>query len=172
MGNLVALVLAWNTPFYPLYLRAAGGPSMWPGGWLTLCVFPVFLAVPAVCRRTPFAGRVLLMAVCVVNTLFCTWLLGEASGTQLFLLPCVTLAALLFGREEKLALVGSLASPIVVWAALDGRYPVSPFVCSGAACGEIVWLNVVSVAVLTAFFGWLASGLISPGSDGVGPTRR
>ena len=172
MANLVALVLAWNTPFYPLYLRAAGGPSMWPGGWLTLCVFPVFLAVPAVCRCWPVAGRVLLMAVCVVNTLFCTWLLGEASGTQLFLLPCTTLAALLFRREEKLALVSSLALPVVVWAALDGRYPVSRFVCSGAACGGIVWLNAASVAVLTAFFGWLASGVVSSGSAGVARTRR
>jgi len=172
VANLVALVLAWNTPFYPLYLRGAGGPSMWPGGCLTLCVFPVFLAVPAVCRRWPFAGRVLLMLACVANTLFCTWLLGEASGTQLFLLPCVTLAALLFRRDEKRALVGSLGLPIVVWAALDGRYPISAFVCSGTACGGIVWLNAVSVGILTAFFGWLASGLISAGTAGDARTRQ
>jgi hypothetical protein len=158
-ANLVALVLAWNTPFYPLYLRAAAGPGIWPGGWLTLCVFPAFLTVPAVTRRWPFGGRVMLALAATLNTLFCTWLLGEASGTSLFLLPCITLSALLFGRDERGALTVFLVSPLLAWIALDGRYPVSPFVCSGAACSGIVWLNVASVAVVTVFFGWLISGL-------------
>ncbi len=91
-ANLVAMVLAWNTPFYPLYLRGTAGAGMWPGGWLMLCVFPAFLAVPALTRRWPTGGRVLLVTIGTANTLFCTWLLGEASGTPLFLLPCVTLA--------------------------------------------------------------------------------
>lgn len=164
-ANLVAVVLAWNTPFYPLYLRAAAGEAILPGGWLTLCVFPVFLTVPAVTRRSSFLGRIMLALTGTANTLFCTWLPGEASGTQLFLLPCVTLAALLFRRDELAALIGFLALPIVAGMTLDGRYPVSPFVCSGAACGGIVWLNAVSVAILTAFLGWLASA-------GVSPTRR
>jgi hypothetical protein len=35
-ANLVAMVLAWNTPFYPLYLRGAAGAGIGLGAWLTL----------------------------------------------------------------------------------------------------------------------------------------
>jgi hypothetical protein len=162
-ANLVALVLAWNTPFYPLYLWGSAGAGILPGGWLTLCVFPVFLSVPKATRRWPLSGRVLLVLAGTGNTLFCTWLLGEASGTQLFLVPCVSLAALLFRRAERVPLFGLLALPIVAGVALNGRYPVSPFVCAAASCSGIVWLNAVSVGILAAFLGVLATGLA--GSD-------
>ncbi len=169
-ANLVAMVLAWNTPFYPLYLRGVAGPAILPGGWLTLCVFPAFLAVPAVTRFWPYAGRVMLALTGAANTLFCTWLLGEASGTAMFLLPCITLAALLFRRDETAALFGLLALPIVLGIALDRRYPVSPFVCSGEGCTGILWMNVFSIAVLTAFLGLLATGLATTANDT--PPRR
>ena len=171
-ANLVAMVLAWNTPFYPFYARAAGGMGMWPGAWLTLCVFPVFLAVPAVTRHWPYWGRVLLVTIGIGNTVFCTWLLGEASGTQLFLLPCITLAALLFRREERAALFGLLVLPVILGVALNGRYPVSPFVCSGVGCAGLVWLNGFSVAVLTAFLGVLATGQVGLTSNADPPMLR
>jgi hypothetical protein len=171
-ANWVAMVLAWNTPFYPLYLRGAAGAAIWPGGWLTLCVFPVFLAVPAICRRDPLAGRVLLALAATGNTIYCTWLLGEASGTQLFLLPCITLASLLFRRDELPMLGGFLLMPIAAGLLLDGRYPVSPFVCAGAACGGILWMNAFSVALLMAFLGWLASGLVTSPRAGATRTPR
>jgi len=159
-ANLVAMVLAWNTPFYPLYLRGAAGEGMWPGGWLTLCVFPFFLLVPAMTRRSPLWGRVLLAVTGAGNTLFCTWLLGEASGTQMFLLPCIALAGLLFRRSETVPLFSLLGLPILAGILLDGRYPASPFVCSGSGCAGLVWLNAFSVAILTAFLGLLATGLV------------
>ena len=182
-ANLVALVLAWNAPFYPLYLRGAAGATISEGAWLTLCAFPVFLAVPAMTRWHDTWGRVLLVTAGTGNTLFCTWLLGEASGTSLFLLPCITLAALLFRRSEAWTLFPLLALPIVTGMALSGRYPFSPFACAGAACLAIVWLNAVSVAILLAFLGVLATGLADPGlavsgqhirptSDGVRPRRQ
>lgn len=177
-ANLVALVLAWNTPFYPLYLLGAAGATMGKGVWLTLCSFPVFLAVPAITRRHSSWGRVLLGVAATGNTLFCTWLLGEASGTWLFLLPCITLAALLFRRSESGALFLLMGLPMVTGIAMSGRYPLSSFACSGAACSAIVWLNAVSVAILLAFLGVLATGLadpgqhIRPGFDDVRPTRQ
>jgi hypothetical protein len=165
-ANLVAMVLAWNTPFYPFYVLGASGSGMRPGAWLTLCVFPLFLSVPAVTRRYPLVGRAFLAVIGTANTVFCTWVLGGASGTQLFLLPCITLAALLFRRRERVALFGFLLLPILCGVALDKHLPVSPFVCSGEACAAIVWLNAVSVAVLTAFLGVLATGAADL------PTRR
>ena len=170
-ANLVAMVLAWNTPFWPLYLRGAAGPRIWPGGWLTVCVLPAFLCIPAVTRRYPSGGRVLLAVIAIGNTLFCTWLLGESAGTQLFLLPCITLSALLFRREERVQLLGLLALPIIAGLVLDGRYPASPFACVGAACSGIVWLNAISAAFVTAFLGMIGTGLASA-STADPPTRR
>lgn len=161
-ANLVALVLAWNTPFYPLYLFGTAGAAIGKGAWLTLCAFPVFLAVPVVTRWNGTWGRVLLVSAGTVNTLFCTWLLGEASGTSLFLLPCITLAAVLFRRSEGGALFPLMAFPMVTGLAFNGRYPLSPFACADAACSAIVWLNAVSVAILLAFLGILATGLADP----------
>ena len=56
VAGTVALVVASNQPFYPLYLYAIVGNQAWPA-WLTLLTTPFFLAVPAVARRYPLAGR-------------------------------------------------------------------------------------------------------------------
>ena len=160
-GNLVAMVLAWNTPFYPLYLRATAGPDILPGGWLTLCVFPLFLAVPAATRRWPLGGRVLLVVAAIANTVFCAWVLGEASGTALFLLPCIALAALVFRREERVPLCALLVLPAVAGVAAWGRLPASPFACAAAECASIFWMNAMSVAAVQIFLGFLATGLVS-----------
>jgi hypothetical protein len=156
-ANFIALLLASNTPFYPLYVFAAGGAGMWPGAWLTLCSFPFFLAVPAITRRNRWVGRIFLAFAGLLNTLFCTWVLGEASGTELFLLPCIILAALLFRRAERMTLVVMLYAPVAAGLALFGRYAESPFACTGAACGGILWMNAMSVAVLLALFGYMAT---------------
>jgi hypothetical protein len=159
-ANVVALVLAWNTPFYPLYLLGAAGASIRDAACLTLCSFPLFLAVPAITRWNPLLGRVVLVLGGTANTLFCTWVLSEASGTALFLLPCITLAALLFRRTEIKALAPLLLLPILAGVVLNGRYPYSPFACGGEACAAILWLNALSVAVLLAFLGLLATGMV------------
>ena len=177
-ANLVALVLAWNTPFYPLYLLGAAGATMRDAAWLTLFSFPIFVAVPTITRWNAFWGRVVLVIGGTANTLFCTWLLSEASGTALFLLPCITLAALLFRRAEITALASLLILPILAGIAMSGRYPTSPFACGGAACASILWLNAVSVAILLAFLGVLATGMadsdcpITPGSAGARPRHQ
>jgi len=177
-ANLVALVLAWNTPFYPLYLLGAAGTTMRYSAWLTLCSFPLFFAVPAITRWNAIWGRVVLAVAGIANTIFCTWLLGEASGTALFLLPCITLAALLFRRSEIKALCPLLILPIMVGVGMNGRYPFSPFACSGEGCANILWLNAVSVAVLLAFLGFLATAMadgerrITPSSAGARPRNQ
>ena len=154
-SNLIAMVLAWNTPFYPLYVQVSAGASMASAAWFTAIAFPVFLAVPAVSRRHALASRVMLAVGATANTVFCTWLLGEASGTQLFLLPSIALALLLFHPTERALMSAFTGLPIVVGLVLHGRYPASPVSCAGEACSGLLWLNIISVICLFGFFGLL-----------------
>jgi hypothetical protein len=173
-ANLVALVLAWNTPFYPLYALGAAGGGMHPGAWLTLAVLPAFLAVPAATRRWQLGGRVLLAAAGLGNTLWCTWLLGEASGTPLFLFACIVLAPVLFRHAERAPLLAFLILPLIAGVLLYRRYPSSPFACAAAECDALLWLNGVSVGCLLLFLGLLLSRLGEPPTDAVAttPPRR
>ena len=155
-ANLIAMVLAWNTPFYPIYVLGTAGAAMQPGAWFTVLSFPVFLAVPAVTRRNPLGGRALLAAAGLANTVYCTWLLGEAAGAQLFLLPCIVLAPMLFRLRESAALCTFLGLPILAGAVLHGNYPVSPMQCMDEACSALRWLNIISVICLLGFLGLLA----------------
>jgi len=149
-ANFIAMVLAWNTPFYPFYLIATGGAAMRPGCWFTLLSFPVFLSVPALMRRSSVLGRIALIAAGTLNTAFCTWLLGEASGTWLFFGPCVVLVPLVCGRTWW------MLAPGILGLAAAGHYPASRFACAPATCGSLFWMNGISVACLLVFFGYLA----------------
>jgi hypothetical protein len=156
-GNLVALVLAWNTPFYPLYLRWAAGAEAWPWGFLTLAVLPCFALVPALARRRPLAGRLLLALAGLANVVFCTWLLGVPSGTELFLLPCVLLPGLLFSRTQWRVLLPLIAAPLASYSLLHQHYPAPPVAWSAGASAGLFALNAGSVGCLVAFFAWLVA---------------
>jgi hypothetical protein len=156
-GNLVALVLGWNTPFYPLYLLWAAGREAMPLGLLTLCVLPLFLSVPLLARRHKMAGRLLLALVAFGNIVFCTWLLGVASGTELFLMPCVLLPGLLFSRREWWALLPLIAAPLAAFYLLHPRYPAPPRDWSAAASAGMFALNAGSAGCLMAFFALLVA---------------
>ena len=66
-ANTVALVIAGNQPFYPIYLFAIAGEKGWPS-LLTWFSTPLFLAVPALGRRNSVAGRALLCIAGLGNT--------------------------------------------------------------------------------------------------------
>jgi hypothetical protein len=57
--NTIALLVASNQPFYPLYVYLAVSPHIAPT-FLTFLSTPFFLAVPALSRRSPAFGRALL----------------------------------------------------------------------------------------------------------------
>jgi hypothetical protein len=77
-ANLVALVVAGNGPFYPLYVLALIG---WDhdGAWLTMLATPFFAAVPAVSRWRSWAGRGALPLVGIANTVWCSALIVPAA---------------------------------------------------------------------------------------------
>jgi hypothetical protein len=99
--NKIALILAWNGPFYPLYVLLLAGHDALPWCVLTMLATPFFYAVPWVSRRISWGGRIALPLVGAVNTLWCIKLFGVDSGVGLFLYPCLILPALLFHRRER-----------------------------------------------------------------------
>jgi len=150
--NLTALVLGYNTPLYPLYLLWVTGQSGLPWSLLTLCSCPLFLAVPALARFSPRSARIMLPVIGTLNTVFCTWLLGPASGTELFLIPSVTLAALSFRAGERKAMLIAVA-PAILTFFLGGHYGATPLAYSAAQSHAILRLNAASVGTLSLFIG-------------------
>ena len=143
----VAMIVVGNQPFYPLYLWLILGRPGWIGcaTWLTT---PVFAAVPIVARRNATAGRVLMCAIGLANTVLCQILLGTASGVGWFALACAALAAASFHRRElwvAVALVAACALVALAAWALIGP-PVLPL--GAAALASLVKLHLVSVGSL------------------------
>jgi hypothetical protein len=160
-GNLVALVLAGNAPFYPLYVVFVAGAGGMPWLLMTMFSFPFFLIVPALARRHPLAGRIALSLFATANTVFCSWLLGEPSGTELFLLPCATLAALLFRRSERLLMVALAGLPVVAYLLLHGRYSAPPHFYRPDEYAALFSMNAVSAGMISIFIGIVFSGLFA-----------
>jgi len=148
-ANLLALVVGWNTPLYPLMLRWAAGPEVWPTGWLTLLSCPLFLAVPWLARRNPMAGLALLASAGTLNTLFCAWVLGPGTGIALFLPPCALLAALLHRPQERSLMLGLLGLILAV-AVLCAWMPVPPLLTMPTeAAARVLAMNAGSVLCLS-----------------------
>jgi hypothetical protein len=149
-SNLVALVVAGNGPFYPLYTLALIGWDN-PGAWLTMLASPFFALVPALSRNHSCAGRAALPLIGIVNTVWCSTLLGSASAVESFLLPCIALAALLFRSDEcrvALLLIG-LAIGAQIWLT---EFPlVGLMQLSASQAASLARLDVISVATLTGF---------------------
>lgn len=145
--NLVALVVALNGPFYPLYVIGVIGWSGLPA-FATMLASPLFFAVPWMSRRNSLAGRVALPLIGTSNSLWCAKLLGIASGVQLFCLPCIMLAALLYRDPERrlgLALIGLALLPLFVPGVILGP-PLLPMDAAEAA--RLVPLNVACIGTL------------------------
>ena len=158
-GNKVALVLAGNTPFYPLYVAWLAGLDGMPWLLLTQLVFPVFLAVPAIARQNPLLGRVTLCLAGTANTVFGTWLLGQQAGVELFLVPCATLASLVFGAGERALMLVVAGLPLAAYYFLHGHYGAPPHLYAADAYAALLSMNAVSVGTLSIFLGIVFSGL-------------
>lgn len=150
-GNAVALLVAANQPFYPLYVAWIAGNG-WPAVWTFLST-PFFLAVPAVSRRNARAGRALLPLAGVANTILAAWALGVASGVEAFLAPCVVLAGLLFRPAERPIALALMVVALAAFVLLHDRYgpPLHPY--SPEDYAALLRLNAISAGGLLAFIG-------------------
>lgn len=153
--NRIALLVASNQPFYPLYLWWIVGGD-WPMSCWTFLSTPFFACVPVVARRNAIAGRIMLPLTGIANGILSTKALGEASGVELFLIPCGLIACLAFRREEwRIAAV--LLGATLGAGLLHSRYgfPLGHFEAPEYA--HFRRLNAMSVATLSAVIVWSLS---------------
>ncbi|MEO6840725.1 MAG: hypothetical protein ABI192_08165 [Bradyrhizobium sp.] len=153
-SNWVALTIGSHLPFWPLYIFWVAGREALPSSLLTAAMAPLFLAVPILTRRSSLLGRLATPLLGLANTIFVVWILGPDSGTEVFLVPCAALSALIFRRPERLLMLVLTALPLMVWCLLR-RYPPTPLHHYNAAVmRDLVVLNVWSIAILIVLFGW------------------
>ncbi len=147
----IAWVIAANKPFYPLYvwwLLGSGGVFAALG---TVIAAPFFAAIPWLARRSPFAARLALPVTGMVDTIFAGKLFGQASGTELFLAPCLLLIALSFTVTERWWQRGLAAVCFLAFAAFHDRIGPPLHLFSPADLATLLTLNAFSVASLMTF---------------------
>lgn len=148
-ANFLALIVASNQPFYPLYLWWLVSPDIGPA-FYTFLSTPFFLAVPALARRSTLAGRALLPLAGIGNSVMCAKLFGVQSAVEVFLIPCAVLALLLFRPSERVVSFALAGIAFLCFLLLHGRYG-TPAVAYGAAEYEaLMRLNAISASALTA----------------------
>jgi hypothetical protein len=166
-SNAIAIVVAFNQPFFPLSIRWLVGDD---GGasHVTFFSMPLFLAVPAVSRLSSLAGRAMLPVVGIFNTLASAVALGAASGVEMFLFPCAMIAAMSLRRSERLVMLGIVGLALAGYVLLHERAVAANTLFSPAEYEKFVSLNVWSVAALIIFAAWHFSNAAAPSAQ---PTK-
>jgi hypothetical protein len=159
-AGAIALVVALNQPFYPLYLHAIAGAAA-TSAWLTLLSTPFFAAVPAIARRHSLLGRAMLPLAGVANTMLGLKLLGTASAVELFLLPCILLAAILFRPGERAVMAPFVLLPVAAYLGADGILGPPLHVFSAEEYRSMLALHAASVGAITTFIGLQFSMVLS-----------
>lgn len=170
-ANLVALVVAGNQPFYPLYVYYGVSHTIWPV-FLTFLSTPFFLAVPAVARKSSIAGRAMLPLVGMANTVLSAKAFGVASGVELFLAPCLMLAGMLFGLGERWLMLALVVLAGLIFLVLHDRYGMPLHLYGPVEYRSFFRLNALSVITLMGFLGLTLAGLISRLSETGKPLSR
>jgi len=98
--NVTALIVASNQPFYPFYVRYFAGDE----GWITLLTLlstPFFAAIPAIARKSQLAGKLALPVFGLLNSMLATKMFGAQAGIELFVIPCLLIAAMAADAGER-----------------------------------------------------------------------
>jgi hypothetical protein len=160
-ANWIALVVAWNQPFYPLYLWAIVDGDKVAPSLLTFLSTPFFLAVPAVSKRHPVAARIMLPLTGIANGIVSTKAFGVGSGVAIFLIPCALIGAALFRPSERIVGLAIVALCAAVYFIPQDFYGRALADYTAADKAAMVGLNALSAATLTVFIGLLLSGVIA-----------
>ncbi len=158
-GNVIAMFILGNQPFYPLYLYLLLGDRFWPA-LLTLLSSPFFAAVPWLMRRNALAGKWLLIGAGLGNTLLAIKALGPESGLELFFFPCAVLGALVFAGREAVSRWCAALAPVALYLFCRGRYGAPLEVYSGDDYANLLTLHAISAAAICIYICVVASAAL------------
>lgn len=159
-ANVISLLVAFNQPFYPLYLFWLVSDDIEPA-WFTFLSTPFFLAVPAVGRRNSTAGRALLPLAGIGNTALSACLFGIESAVEIFLIPCGMVAILLFRPQERFARLALAALAFGIFLLRHHAYGSPLVIYDATEYTTLARLNVVSAGALTAFIALVFSNILA-----------
>ena len=157
--NMIALLVASNQPFYPLYVYFSVSRHIAPT-LLTFLSTPFFLAIPAVSRRFPVFGRALLPLTGLANVVVSAKAFGAASGVAMFIVPCALIAAAFFRPSERIFAFALLALALAIFLGIDSPVLVPFHTYSQTEYAAFVRLNALSASALVALLGLMLSGLV------------
>jgi hypothetical protein len=157
--NTIALLVASNQPFYPLYVYLAVSPHIAPT-LLTFLSTPFFLAIPAISRRFPVFGRALLPLTGLANVVVSAKAFGVASGVMIFIVPCALIAAAFFRPSERIFALALIGLALAIFLGLNGDSFVPVHAYSQTEYAAFVRLNALSASALVALLGLILSGLV------------
>jgi len=159
-ANSISLLVAFNQPFYPLYLYWLVDDDI-TAAWFTFLSTPLFVAVPAVARWNDTAGRALLPLAGIGNTVLSAWLFGVTSAVEIFLVPCGTIALLLFRPRERVVGLGLTFLAFGAFLLLHNAYGTPLARYDAAQYSALARLNIMSACMLSAFVAILFSGILA-----------
>jgi hypothetical protein len=157
--NAIALLVASNQPFYPLYVYFSVSAHIAPT-LLTFLSTPFFLAIPAISRRSPVFGRALLPLTGLANVVASAKAFGAASGVVMFILPCALIAAAFFRPSERVFAFALLALALAIFLGIDSPVLAPLHTYSQNEYAAFVRLNVLSASALVALLGLMLSRLM------------
>ena len=149
--NIIALMLAWNGPLYPVYVILLTGRDGLPWCLATMLISPFFYAIPWLSRISSRGARLALPVVGAANTLWCMKLFGVASGVGLFLFPCIVLTALLYRYRERWLMFPLLGVMLLLEFIPVRIFGAPIIVLTSDESGKLSALNAGSVAFLLGF---------------------
>jgi hypothetical protein len=158
--NTIALLVASNQPFYPLYVYLSVSRHIAPT-LLTFISTPFFLAIPAISRRFPVFGRALLPLTGLANVVVSAKAFGAASGVAMFIVPCALIAAAFFRPSERVVAFTLLALALAIFLGIDSPDLKPLHTYSQTEYAAFVRLNALSAGALVAFLGLMLSGLVN-----------
>jgi hypothetical protein len=149
--NIIALMLAWNGPLYPVYVVLLTGRDGLPWCLATMLISPFFYAVPWLSRISSRAARLALPIVGAANTLWCMKLFGVDSGVGLFLFPCIVLTALLYRYRERWLMFPLLGLMLLLEFIPARVFGAAIILFTPDESAKLAALNAGSVAFLLGF---------------------
>jgi hypothetical protein len=97
----------------------------------------------------------------IANTVLCARVFGVPSGVEIFLIPCVLIAAAFFRPSERHVGFPLIGLGAAIFLGFHGFFRAGPPEYSAAQYADFARLNAASAGTLTVFIGLILAGVLN-----------